>query len=89
MVRPSLMSLGEGKMLNLVIFSGKRFQVASHWNGLAYTITALSDQASIYLQGDDAADFREQWESAETASPDRLIDDIIGQLTEDFFAVPL
>ena len=70
-------------MLDLLVFSGKRYQVYSFGNGLSYQVKRLVDQEDVCLQGEDAQQFRDEWNAWETSHPDMLIDDIIGELIGD------
>lgn len=44
------------------------WQVESYWNGFAYAFHRKTDGASAFLQGDDAAQWREEYEAMRIAS---------------------
>lgn len=55
----------------MIIENTDRFTVESHGNGAAYTITDKITGESKYVQyGDDAAQFRSELDSIETAHAD-------------------
>ena len=59
-------------MTSTVVYSSDRFELVSYGNGMAY---ALYDNiATMFVQGDDAAEFRQDWEQFETCSPDAPLD---------------
>ena len=47
-----------------------RWQIESHGNGLAYSFYRKADNASAFLQGDDAAQWREQYDAMQSAYSD-------------------
>jgi len=49
------------------------FRIVSHGNGLAYTLRDPSTGREVYLQGDDAADWRAGYDAAD-ATPDGAAD---------------
>lgn len=71
-------------MRSRVIFTGLTYTVISYGNGTAYKIEANLEDESTYIQGDDAAKFRDDWEAYENNNPEMLIDDIIGELVSEF-----
>lgn len=65
-------------MIRAIIHKGV-FTVVSYGNGLAYSL-GLSEDAEdsrMFVQGDDAEAFREEWTSVENAYPHLDTDTII------------
>lgn len=54
-------------MQRVTIDDGRRtrFTVESYGNGLAYEIRQLDGDKSVFLQGDDATAFREDYDTAD------------------------
>lgn len=67
-----------------VIFDGRKFRVTSGFLGLYYRVEDKVAKESVFVQGDDAADFREEWRIAEEMNPDRMIDDILSEITGEW-----
>lgn len=64
-----------------------RVRVESYGNGIGYTVVLGEDAApllDVFLQGDEAAAFRDRWEAAETARPDTDTGLLIRELVEDY-----
>jgi hypothetical protein len=57
-------------MRTVTIISLPDYCVLSHWNGAAYTIERKTDGASLFLQGDDAAEWRREFVAYETKFPE-------------------
>lgn len=59
------------------IMEGEAFALDSYGNGAAYTLRNLAGRSSVWLQGDDARDFRNALENYEAkhplANPDRVL----------------
>lgn len=55
------------------------FTVISYGNGLAYSfgLTEDPEDSRLYVQGDDAAAFREEWASVERAYPHLPADTVV------------
>lgn len=70
--------------------SGKgaeRIRVDSYHNGLAYNIffgEFRSPMRNVFLQGDDAAAFRDQWGEVSAGQPGRDDHDIISDIMSDY-----
>jgi len=65
------------------IIKTDQFQVDSYYNGLAYGFTSLERREDMFLQGGDAAAFRDQWEAHEALHPDATINCIMSRLWFD------
>jgi hypothetical protein len=57
-------------MIGTTIARGEGFALTSYGNGLAYDLSA-PDGSSVFTQGDDAAQFRDEWQAMESAWPER------------------
>lgn len=55
----------------------------SYGNGAAYTLRDKSARESVWLQGDDASDFREKLDTLETMRPHDTPDSILGYLWDE------
>lgn len=49
-------------MKTVIIDQNEGYTIESHGNGLAYAITRESDGASVFIQGDDASMFRDEYD---------------------------
>ncbi|AFU87871.1 hypothetical protein CcrColossus_gp001 [Caulobacter phage CcrColossus] len=65
------------------IMEGTRYALDSYGNGAAYTLRNKIAQTSVWLQGDDAATFREELEAQEAAHPNKNPDYILSWLWDD------
>lgn len=62
-------------------------QVDSYHNGGAYNVSfgeAGTSMRNVFLQGDDALVFREQWDAIEARHPDRLTFEVITEIMDDY-----
>lgn len=62
------------------ISEGERFALDSYGNGAAYTLRDKTAKMSVWLQGDDATDFRETFDTIETVCPHFRPDETLGVL---------
>ena len=67
-------------MTIVTIHDGADFKIASHGNGWAYLIVNKSLDRDMWLQDDDATQFRNELDALERAQPERATDSIIGEL---------
>lgn len=65
-----------------VIHESDSFTVTSYGNGAAYAIETPTH--SLFLQGDDAAQFRDELDAREQARPDMLTADILAELWGEY-----
>lgn len=57
-------------MTQVEIARGGPLRLVSYGNGDAYALYwGATDDESIFVQGDDATTFREEWEALEAANP--------------------
>lgn len=75
--------------MNQAIIHEGHYVVTSYGNGLSYLIVDAGRQEELFLQGDDATEFRNEWEGWEREFPNTLIDDIIGGLTGEMPYQPI
>lgn len=64
-----------------------KLQVISYGNGLAYAFNfgeAGGPMRNIYLQGEDAADLRDEFDAIEAREPERLTRDIWDSLLDPY-----
>lgn len=64
------------------------FEVISYGNGAAYSFGLAEDEedARLFVQGDDATAFREEWTSVENAYPHLATDTIIRDIYTNWSA---
>ncbi len=65
----------------------ERLRVDSYNNGIAYNVTLGGDGSplrNVFLQGDDAIEFRADWNALERARPDRQTRNIILSLVDPY-----
>lgn len=74
-------------MKKVTLADGKRFRLISYGNGLAYSLEDKGTGRSVFLQGDDAAAFRSELETLETAHPDWDTDLILAEAWEPYDAI--
>lgn len=55
---------------------GENYEVTSYGNGAAYSIKRKADGASLFLDGDDADEFRIAYEEDVHGDFGRLLDDL-------------
>jgi len=71
-----------------IIARTDQFRVVSYGNGAAYafqTITFNPDDArEVFLQGDDAVNFRNAWEALEACHPEASINCVLSRLWFDY-----
>lgn len=51
-----------------LVYINNQYQLMSYLGGMAYEIVRLWDGASVFLQGDEASDFRDEFDAAEAVS---------------------
>lgn len=56
------------------VYHSDRFDIVSYGNGLSYALHDNINKMSMFVQGDDAAEFRAEWEAFEEANPEAPID---------------
>lgn len=54
-------------MQRTIIEQTDAWQIESHGNGFGYAFTRKSDGKEVFLQGDDATQWREEYEAMQTA----------------------
>lgn len=57
-------------MTRTIIFHSDRFDLVSYGNGTAYAVHDNIERRSMFVQDDDASEFREEMEAYEAAFPD-------------------
>ena len=62
----------------------EHYSVTSYCNGCSYDLVSKERGASIFFQGDDAAQFREELEACENLNPERSIDSILNSIWLDY-----
>lgn len=67
-------------MNSVVILAGEPFTLTSYGNGTAYSLRNAARKQSIFVQGDDAAAFREEMERREEFFPDMLSADLLREM---------
>ncbi len=67
-------------MRQVTLSDTPNYRLVSYGNGLAYSLAKKETTTDVYFQGDDATQFREELEAMENADPERLTDDILGEL---------
>lgn len=71
-------------MTRIVIAKGGGFTLISIGNGLAYEFGRAGADRTVFVQGDDALAFREQWEAMETARPHAPTTALLRELWEQY-----
>lgn len=71
-------------MTSAMIHDLPDWQVWSHGNGLAYAIVAKSCGARKFFQGDDAEQFREQFEALTEGTPSLDFADALRVIWHDY-----
>ena len=66
------------------IMEGQRFALDSFGNGWAYALRKINPLKSVWVQDDDATQFREELDALETTRPNDSPDAILGALWSDF-----
>jgi hypothetical protein len=66
-------------MTRVTIYHSNRFDVVSYGNGLSYAIHDNIRRVSAFVQGDDAADFRDELEAWENAFPETCYDEFYAE----------
>lgn len=61
-------------MTRTIVFHSNRFDLVSYGNGLAYALHDNIARKSMFVQGDDAAEFRAEWQAFENACPEAPLD---------------
>lgn len=63
-----------------VILKSASFELLSLGNGAAYELLSYPDAASIWLQDEDATQFRADLDAIETAYPEQCVENTLSQL---------
>lgn len=71
-------------MKSVVITNTDQFKVTSWGNGLCYEIISKEREEYIFFQGDDASQFRSEWEAYEQQKPEASINCILSRLWFDY-----
>lgn len=68
----------------VTIRDSESYKVTSLGNGAAYSIERKCDGASLFIQGDEATDFRDEWHKYENAgiSVDEMISEYDSAFSE-------
>lgn len=66
-------------MTRTIIFHSERFDVVSYGNGVSYAVHDNIARKSMFVDGDDAAEFREELEAFEEAFPERHYDEFYSE----------
>lgn len=69
-------------MNNVIIRQSENYILTSYGNGIAYNLHNTALDKSVYVQGDDAAQFRKELEARENAFPEK---DNLGQMFVDYY----
>lgn len=64
----------------ITISEGLRYRLDSYGNGAAYSLQDIAGGVSVWLQGDDAATFRDLFDKIEETRPDYVPDQILEHL---------
>ncbi|AXQ69611.1 hypothetical protein HOU03_gp157 [Caulobacter phage CcrSC] len=67
----------------ITIAQGQRFQLDSYGNGAAYAFYDRTAGASVWLDGDDATQFRADFDNAEDRRPHDGPDQIMAHLWDE------
>lgn len=62
----------------------QRFTLFSDFDGLAYTLTRVCDNADLYFQGSDADTFKAELDDMELTDPKRTTESILAELWHVF-----
>lgn len=65
------------------ILEGERYALDSYGNGAGYTLRNKIAETSVWLQGDDAASFREELDAQEAAHPHHDPDRVLSWLWDE------
>jgi hypothetical protein len=66
-----------------VIAEGETFKLTSYGNGWAYALEDKAARLSVYVQDDDASQFRREWDGFEFLLPNAGPDEIAGRMWSD------
>lgn len=66
-------------MTRIIVYHSARFDLVSYGNGMSYALHDNARKVSAFVQGDDAADFRAEWEAYEAAFPEGALDDFFAE----------
>lgn len=66
-------------MQRQTIYHSARFDMVSYGNGLSYALHDNRARKSMFVQGDDATSFREEWEAFEATCPEAPLDDFFAE----------
>lgn len=61
-------------MKQVTIVETPNYVLVSYGNGFAYSLVRKGANADVFVQGDDATEFRNQFDAMEAADPERLTD---------------
>lgn len=65
-----------------IIAEREGFRVTSYGNGAAYLFENIEAKRDIFFQGDDATQFRDEWDAYEASA--RFAECALGQLWDDY-----
>lgn len=61
-------------MKHVTVYHSERFDLVSYGNGWAYALHDNITKTSMFVQDDDATEFRNDWEAFEAAFPELPLD---------------
>ena len=61
-------------MTRCIVYHSSVFDLVSYGNGIAYALHDNVNRKSLFVQGDDAAQFRDEWIAFESVCPDAPLD---------------
>ena len=61
-------------MTRVIVYHSARYDLVSYGNGTAYALHDNIGKQSMFVQGDDADAFREEWEAFEECCPEAPLD---------------
>ena len=67
-------------MRSATIAQGERYKLISWGNGLAYCLEDTCEGLDVFVQGDEASDFRAAWDAVETVMADKPHDVPLGYM---------
>lgn len=71
-------------MTRIEIARGNGFHLVSYGNGTAYDLSLDGEADSVFVQGDDATQFREEWEALEAAKPHTHTSALLAEMWERY-----
>lgn len=61
-------------MTRITVYHSDHFDLVSYGNGSSYALHDNIKQTSMFVQGDDAIDFRDEWQSFANTCPEAPFD---------------